>query len=95
MIYVTDNFSVQMLPKEELTVKTKKIKISNFMKNTKDAVSSIGSWKIAKLLHKPIKKERIELKKGDTIYIITSKFGRKKSDYKKENEYRCEEYQIL
>ena len=76
-------------------IKDFKIGYCNFIKNTKDAVSSISSWKIAKLLHKPIKKEKIDLKKGDTIYIITSKFGRNKSGYKKENKYRCKEYQIL
>ena len=95
MIYVTDNFSAQMFPNEELTIKTKKIKKSKFIKNTKDAISSISSWKIAKLLHKPIKKEKIKLKKGDKIYIITSMFGRSKSDYKKESKLRFEEYTVL
>lgn len=94
MIYVTDNFSAQMFPNEKLTIKTKKIKKSKFIKNTKNAISSISSRKIAKLLHKPIKKEKIKLKKGDKIYVITSKFGRRKSDYKKENKLRFEEYSV-
>ena len=95
MIYVTDNFSLQMFQNQEYIINTKKIKKSKFIKNTKDAISSISSWKIAKLLHKPVKKEKFRLEKGDIIYIITSKFGRNKTDYKKENKYRYEEYTIL
>jgi len=29
---------------------------------------------------------------GDIIYVVTSKFGRNKSDYKKENKFRFEEF---
>ena len=95
MIYVTNSFSIQMLDKKDYTVKTRKIKKSKFIKYTKNAISSITSWKIAKMLHKPVKKEKIELKPGDKIYIVTSKFGRKKSGYKKENTFRYEEFSII
>jgi hypothetical protein len=92
MIYVTDNFSAQMFPNEELIVNTRTIKKSKFLKNTKDAVSSISSRRIAKLLHKHVKKEEFQLTHGDIIYVVTSKFGRNKSDYKKENKFRFEEF---
>jgi phage pi2 protein 07 len=94
MIYVTDNFSAQMFNQHCYTVDTQNIKKSKFLKNTKDAISSISSWRIAKLLHKPVKKEIIKLKKGDIIYVITSRFGRNKSDYKKENKFRYTEFII-
>ena len=95
MIYLSDNFSIQMFQKQEYTINTRKIKKSKFIENTKDAITSIGSWKIAKMLHKKVGKQEIQLKKGDKIYIVTSKFGRNKSDYKKENTFRYEELSII
>jgi len=76
------------------TVKSRKIKKSKLIKNTRDAITSIGSWKIAKLLNKRVGKKQIRLQPGDEIYVVTSKFGRKKSNYKKENTYRYQVFNI-
>lgn len=94
MIYVTDNFSMLMFENIPYTVKSRKIKKSKLIKNTRDAITSIGSWKIAKLLHKRVGKKQIRLQPGDEIYVVTSKFGRKKSNYKKENIYRYQVFSI-
>lgn len=94
MIYVTDNFSMLMFENIPYTVKSRKIKKSKLIKNTRDAITSIGSWKIAKLLHKRVGKKQIRLQPGDKIYVVTSKFGRKKSNYKKENKYRYQVFSI-
>lgn len=94
MIYVSDCFSLQMFEKQSYTIQTRKIKKRRFLENTKDAISSIGSKKIARLLHKKVEKKEIRLERGDKLYLITSKFGRNKSDYKKENTYRFEEFTI-
>lgn len=92
MIYVTDNLSIQMFEKKDYEITTRKIKKSKLIKNTKDAITSIGSWRIAKLLHKRVGKQKITLQPGDEIYVVTSKFGRNKTDYKKEKTYR---YQVF
>ena len=94
MIYVTDNFSMMMFDNITYNISSRKIKKSKFIKNTKDAITSIGSWKIAKLLHKRVGKKQIRLRPGDEIYVVTSKFGRKKSNYKKENTYRYQVFNI-
>lgn len=94
MIYVTDNFSMMMFDNITYNISSRKIKKSKFIKNTKDAITSIGSWKIAKLLHKRVGKKQIRLQPGDEIYVVTSKFGRKKSNYKKENIYRYQVFSI-
>jgi len=94
MIYVTDNFSMLMFENIPYTVKSRKIKKSKLIKNTRDAITSIGSWKIAKLLNKRVGKKQIRLQPGDEIYVVTSKFGRKKSNYKKENTYRYQVFNI-
>lgn len=94
MIYVTDNFSMMMFDNITYNISSRKIKKSKFIKNTKDAITSIGSWKIAKLLHKRVGKKQIRLQPGDEIYVVTSKFGRKKSNYKKENTYRYQVFNI-
>ena len=94
MIYVTDNFSMMMFDNITYNISSRKIKKSKFIKNTKDAITSIGSWKIAKLLHKRVGKKQIRLQPGDEIYVVTSKFGRNKSNYKKENIYRYQVFNI-
>lgn len=94
MIYVTDNLSMLMFENETYKISTKKIKKSKLIQNTKDAITSIGSWKIARLLHKKVGKKEIRLQPGDEIYVITSKFGRNKSGYKKENTYRYQMFSI-
>lgn len=94
MIYLTDNFSMQMFEKKRYKITTKKIKKSKLIKNTKKAITSIGSWKIARLIHKKVGKQKITLQPGDEIYVITSKFGRNKTDYKKENTYRYQVFTI-
>ena len=94
MIYLTDNFSMKMFDNKTYNITTRKTKKSKVIKNTKDAITSIGSWKVAKLLHKKVGKQEITLKEGDEIYVITSKFGRNKSDYKKENTYRYQVFNI-
>ncbi|RAP53772.1 MAG: hypothetical protein BZ138_00015 [Methanosphaera sp. rholeuAM270] len=94
MIYVTDNFSMQMFEHRSYQVKTKKIKKSKLLQNTKEAVTSIGSRKIAGLLNKKVGKSKITLKSGDVIYVVTSKFGRNKTDYRKENDYRYQMFNI-
>lgn len=94
MIYVTDNFSMQMFQKREYNINSKTIKKSKFFSKTKEAISSLGSKRIARMLHKKVGKKQITLKKGDEIYVITSKFGRNKSDYKKENTYRYQVFSI-
>lgn len=43
---------------------------------------------------KNVGKTDIKPKHGDTIYSITSNFGRKKSGYKKEKKYRYQEFII-
>lgn len=95
MIYVTDNFSIQMFGNQTYNVQTKIIKKRKFMEETKDALSSISSKLIAKMLQKKVGKKDITLKPGDIIYVITSKFGRNKSDYRKENTFRYEVFNIL
>lgn len=94
MIYVTDNFSMMMFDNITYNISSRKIKKSKLIKNTKDAITSIGSWKIAKLLNKRVGKKQIRLQPGDEIYVVTSKFGRKKSNYKKENTYRYQVFNI-
>lgn len=95
MRYVTDNFSMQMFDHKDYTVATRKIKKSKFLANTKNAISSIGSGRIARMLHKKVGKKDIRLKSGDEIYIVTSKFGRNKTDYKKENIFRYEVFTVI
>lgn len=94
MIYLTDNLSMLMFDNQTYNISTRKVKKSNLIKNTKNAITSIGSWKIAKLLHKRVGKKDIRLQPGDEIYVITSKFGRNKTDYKKENTYRYQVFSI-
>lgn len=94
MIYLTDNLSMLMFENQTYNISTRKVKKSNLIKNTKNAITSIGSWKIAKLLHKRVGKKDIRLQPGDEIYVITSKFGRNKTDYKKENTYRYQVFSI-
>lgn len=94
MIYVTDIFTMQMFEKKNYKIKTKKIKKSKLIKNTKEAITSIGSWKIAQQIHKKVGKQKIILQPGDEIYVITSKFGRNKTDYQKENTYRYQVFKI-
>ncbi len=94
MIYVTDAFSMLMFENKTYKISTKKIKKSQLIKNTKEAITSIGSRKIARLLHKKVGKTDITLQKGDELYVITSNFGRNKSDYKKENSYRYQVFSI-
>lgn len=94
MIYLTDNFSMQMFEDKTYKISTKKIKKSRLIKNTKDAVTSIGSRTIAGMLRKKAGKTDIILQPGDDIYVITSKFGRNKSDYRKENTYRYQVFSI-
>lgn len=94
MIYITDNFSMQMFEKKKYNITTKKIKKSKLIRNTKEAITSIGSGKIARLLHQKVGKQKITLQPGDEIYVVTSKFGRNKTDYKKENTYRYQVFYI-
>ena len=94
MIYVTDNLSMLMFENQTYNISTRTIKKSKLIRDTKDAVSSIGSWKIAKLLNKRVGKKEIRLQPGDVIYVITSKFGRNKTDYKKENTFRFQMFSI-
>jgi len=94
MIYITDNISMKMFDNKTYNITTKKIKKSKMIKNTKDAITSIGSRRIAKMLHKKVGKQEITLKEGDEIYVITSKFGRNKTDYRKENTYRYQVFSI-
>lgn len=94
MIYLTDNFSMQMFEDKTYTISTKKIKKSKLIKNTKDAVTSIGSSRIARMLRKKVGKRDITLQPGDDIYVITSRFGRNKTDYRKENTYRYQVFSI-
>jgi len=94
MIYITDNFSMQMFENKKYEITTKKIKKSKLLKNTKEAITSIGSWRIAKMLHKKVGKRNITLQPGDEIYVVTSKFGRKKSNYMKENTFRYQVFTI-
>lgn len=95
MIYVTDNFSMLMIEEDKCEIRTRKIRKREFIEGAKEAITSIGSKKIAKLLKRKITKKNLTLKKGDQIYIITSKFGRRKSGYKKENEFRYEVFSIV
>ncbi|MBR0472603.1 MAG: hypothetical protein IJI98_07925 [Methanosphaera sp.] len=94
MIYVSDNFSMRMFEKKKYKIISKKIKKSILLRNTKETISNIGSWRIARLIHKKVGKQRITLQSGDEIYVITSKFGRNKTDYKKENTYRYQVYKV-
>ncbi|MDO5825409.1 MAG: hypothetical protein BZ137_00905 [Methanosphaera sp. rholeuAM130] len=95
MKYLTDSFSMKMFDNRTYKISTKKIKKSKLMANTKDAVTSIGSFKIAKMLRKQVGRKDIKLESGDEIYVITSRFGRNKSSYKKENTYRYQVFSIL
>lgn len=94
MIYVTDNFSILMFENKKYQISTRKIKKSKLIKNTKDAITSISSHRIARMLHKNVGKKDIKLQSGDKIYVVTSKFGRNKTDYRKENTYRYQEFSI-
>ena len=94
MIYLTDSFSLKIFDEKTYNITTKKIKKSKLIKNTKDAITSIGSIQIAKKLHKKVGKKDITLKEGDQLYVITSKFGRNKSSYKKENSFRYQVFSI-
>ena len=95
MIYVTDNLTLNMLTKRNYHVQSENVKKSIFLANTKDAISSIGSHRIARMLHKKVEKRDIKLKSGDIVYIVTSKFGRNKTDYKKENTFRFSKFKLL
>ncbi len=57
MIYVTDNFSMQMFENKNYKIQTRKIKKSKFMESTRNAVSSISSKHIAWMLHKRVGKK--------------------------------------
>lgn len=94
MIYITDNMSIQMFENKTYTLKTKKIKKSKMLQNTKNAITSIGSSRIAKALHKKVGKKEIRLQPGDELYVVTSKFGRNKTDYKKENSFRYQVFEV-
>lgn len=77
MIYITDNFSIQIFKNSTYTLKTQPIKKRKLIENTKEAITSLSSPKIACMLGN-VGKTDIKPKHGDTIYSITSNFGRKK-----------------
>lgn len=83
-----------MFENKKYQISTRKIKKSKLIKNTKDAITSISSHRIARMLHKNVGKKDIKLQSGDKIYVVTSKFGRNKTDYRKENTYRYQEFSI-
>lgn len=91
MRYVTDHFTLDMIRDPSYTLNPKSIKKQEFKKNIKNAKSSITSKSIANMLHKPIDKIPLDLKKGDEVYVVTSDFGRKHScEYTYNNEFRFE-----
>ena len=91
MRYVTDHFTLDMIRDSSYTLTPKCIKKRVFKKNIKNAKSSITSKIIANMLHKPIDKIPLELKRGDEVYVVTSDFGRKHScEYTHNNEFRFE-----
>lgn len=94
MIYITDNFSIQIFKNTTYTLKTQTIKKRKLIENTKEAITSLSSPKIACMLGKNVGKTDIKPKHSDAIYSITSNFGRKKSGYKKEKKYRYQEFII-
>lgn len=83
MNYITDNFSIQIFKNTTYTLKTQTIKKRKLIENTKEAITSLSSPKIACMLGKNVGKTDIKPKHGDTIYSITSNFGRKKVDIKR------------
>ena len=96
MKYVTDHFTLKMISESTYTIKPKTLKKSKFKRCVKKAKSCINSKLIAHMLHKKAGKNRIELKKGDEIYLVTSEFGRKHScDYTHNKELRFEMYTIV
>ena len=95
MRYVTDHFTLDMIKEPTYTLLQKTLNKKNFIERIKKAKSSINSGKIAYMLHKPKKHEKIELKRGDEIYIVTSVFGRNHScEYTRNNKFRFEVFII-
>lgn len=95
MKYVTDHFTLEMIKEPTYTLVPKTLKKRIFKENIKKAKSSINSGKIAHMLHKPKKYNKIELKKGDEIYIVTNEYGRKHScEYTHMKKFRFEVFVI-
>lgn len=95
MRYVTDHFSLEMIKDPTYTIIQKTLKRQAFMDCIIKARSSITSGKIAYMLHKKARNQTIELRKGDEIYIVTSKFGRNHScEYTRSNGFRFEVFTI-
>ena len=95
MKYVTDHFNLEMIKEPTYTLVQKTLSQKKFIISVKKAKSSISSGKIAYMLHKPKKRDKIELKRGDEIYIVTSEFGRNHScEYTYNNNFRFEVFSI-
>lgn len=95
MKYVTDHFSLDMIKEPTYTLIQENMKKYKFMKNIKKSKSSIGSKLIAKMLHKPKRKQQLKLRRGDEIYVVTSEFGRNHScEYTYNNDFRFEVFTI-
>lgn len=91
MKYLTDHFNLNMINETAYTLTTHALNKKKFIKQTKKAKCSIGSQLIAKILHKPREKQRLNLKRGDEIYVVNSEFGRKHScEYTKNYKLRFE-----
>ncbi|MDE4078417.1 MAG: hypothetical protein BZ134_06490 [Methanosphaera sp. SHI1033] len=97
MIYITDNFSLNMLTNTEHELETEEIKEKDFFKIIleEDKTYSIKSKYISEHLSIFSQTQEITLEKGDEIYAITSEFGRSHTSYHKENTLRYERIKII